>query len=111
MSKFRTEFECKIDVEFLNHEKAKQFYIDNGGFNDIATVSELTELAQHLARSFQFTPAIWCKKRQEFTKFLEGFGLFININDQYVISEDFMEGGSIKVYEEQELEEVYAYQL
>ena len=100
MSKFRTDFEMSIDVEFLNPEKAKAFFIDGDWKKSFYTFNDLADLARGLSCEFHDEPKEW--ENNHYSKDIEGFGLFIEKNEKWYSIEDAKEvhGGIVIHYQD-----------
>lgn len=54
--KFRNKIECEIDVNFVDHEKAKGFFIDSDWKDCFFKFVDLEEVAEYLALAFHNSP-------------------------------------------------------
>ncbi|MDA9557766.1 hypothetical protein N9R79_09795 [Vibrio sp.] len=108
--KFRSLIKCEIDVNFVDQEKAKAFFID-GDWKDIYyEFLDLEEAARHLAFAFHNAP----EKLSEGGLFrdVDGFGEYFysrdnkewRLTDKYVPNGVGMPCGEIIISYESELQ-------
>ena len=107
MTKFRTEFDMQIDVQFVDPEKSKAFFIDGDWKNSFWEFEELNEVAADIAHSFNLEDSQWNPRFKKICKFIEGYGTFVKEGDVYITTNlGTEEAGEIRILEAQELQPV-----
>lgn len=98
--KQRCLFEMEIDVKFLDKEKAEAHFIDSDWKESFNEYFSLGELAEQLAYVFHIESSRWNSDHRAFTKFVEGFGLFVENDQIWHLKEDTETGGIVITYNE-----------
>ena len=111
MTKYRTDFEMQIDVEFVEPEKAKAFFIDGDWKESFWSFDDLDEVAESISRLFFYEVEHWNREQKAFVRFLEGYGYFVRQGDVYISSKEYAEAGEIRIREELELTESGTYSV
>ncbi|HAS6055306.1 TPA: hypothetical protein I7122_21475 [Vibrio vulnificus] len=74
MTTFRTTFEFQIDVNFVDREKAEQFFLESDWKEYFFDFNDLDDAAEHLARNFHMSDARYEEGKE--WKHIEGFGSY-----------------------------------
>ena len=105
MSDYRVTLEAKLLVRFTDPEGAEEAFIHSDWKKTFYTFYDLEDLVRHLSYAFMRTPDDWNSELKCFSKFIEGFDLFLNIGETY--SSIYCVDGEpyeITIEQEQELE-------
>lgn len=106
MDKYNVEFNMEINVSFEDEDEAENYFCFGDWKNTFWDLDDVEDLARSIAENFHGTPDSWNRKLSVFTRFVEGFGEFVQIESgKWQLSDEFIQyGGQIFVEYEMELE-------
>ena len=104
--KFRTELKCEIDIEFIDPEKTKAYFIDGDWSNCFHSLLDLQELSEHLSFDFHHEGDSYNATHCAMVRSPEGFGTYVKQKDRsYQLTQEIAEEiGQIIIRYEQDLD-------
>jgi hypothetical protein len=107
--KFRNRLECEIDIDFVDLDKAKAYFIGSDWAEDFFEFEDIEDLAEHLSFNFHQAREIL---KDGLVRFVEGIGEFVysyenkewRLTDKYLPEGEVLPCGDIVIRYESELQ-------